>query len=155
MNRICLTTHPISGVEIDRTYELLDVLEFHIKQHDRSSHNISNSQTQSKEVFGVEIRRKLENCILNKLHSEEQGEYLLSFEAKPKFFKGVYPSLFPTSDKIKSSLEFYNSLLTLMTEVSSRQPSYSIYGCLYRLEGILKHETNLDQLTLAKLVGIL
>lgn len=36
INQICLTTHPISGKEIDRTYELLDVLNFHIAQSEKN-----------------------------------------------------------------------------------------------------------------------
>lgn len=32
LQSICVSQHPISGQDIDRTYELLDVLEFHLKQ---------------------------------------------------------------------------------------------------------------------------
>jgi len=80
---------------------------------------------------------------------------LLNFESKPKFFKGVYPSLMPTSDSRKSSLDFYNSLLKSMSlGLDHRELSYSNYGCLYRLEKMTDSESNLDRQELEKVIAM-
>lgn len=53
IKEICVTQHPISGKELDRTYDLLEVIEFHLKHCAKDQSNVTQT-----------FRDKLGNLVL-------------------------------------------------------------------------------------------
>lgn len=85
LETICITHNPLSMEQIDRTYDLLEVLDFHL-QHCKEPQPL---------VTG-EFREALGTIIIEKISQEP--EYLHNFDTNQKQFRGVYPNLFRASD---------------------------------------------------------
>jgi hypothetical protein len=94
LTEICVTQNPISGKDIDRTFELLDVLEFQA------------AQTNEPFVLSDKVKQAIAHYVLRKL--EKNPDILTKMDYKYPMFVGAWPHVFLTSDNKDNDVEFYN-----------------------------------------------
>jgi hypothetical protein len=104
--------------DIDRTFEMIDVIDFHLKHTDQ---------------FKQTTREKLEKYVLNKL--DENPDYL--FEASSPF-RTVYPNLF----KCASDTEYYHLVIDKMFKHFTDSKDELVV--LQRLEQIIAQESSVQ-----------
>lgn len=94
LTEICVTQNPISGKDIDRTFELLDVLEFQA------------AQTNEPFTLSDKLKQAIGNFVLRKL--EKNPDILTKMDYKYPLFTGAWPHVFLTSENKENDVEFYN-----------------------------------------------
>lgn len=112
---------------------MLDVLDFHYKHKEGDP------------LINGAMRNRLAAVILKKLSRDDAGQFVTSFNSKPKSIKGSYPNFFKTSECKNNDLMFYNSFVKVSNlRLGRLMTSYPSYGVLKRLEQILEHESNVN-----------
>lgn len=99
LQQICITQHPITNSPIDRTFELLDVIDFH--------YGLSEAIQ-----MDWKCREKLAKIILDQISQDPQ--LVLGMDQGQKQFKAVYPNLFRTSERAKNEAGFYDRVLNVI-----------------------------------------
>ena len=119
--------HPINGKVKHRNFELLEVLDFHYAQSPDEA-----------PVFGEKL---IEMTICDLIDNDP--DLLKHHSIKKPLLRGVYPHLFPTSDKHQNCAALYSKLLSLITGlVESSRFDSEIYGALIKVTRILEAESN-------------
>ena len=121
MNSVCVTLHPLTAEDIDRTFELVDVIDFHLK----------NSDAQ------FPLRQELQKYLLQKMEANPD----LLFEQSS--YRTMYPNLFRTSASQPNETDFYEAVINKMIRhfTDDREPLI----ILSRLEKMMDHDLNVCQ----------
>lgn len=141
LNAVCVSKHPVSNKDIDRFFEMIEVLDFHYLH--------SNGEAYLK---GFEKNRLL-HIVLNELKNDPN--LLLGFSNLNKNFKGLYPNLIRTSEHGSNESDFYKYVLEIMAgHLSSSNSPNALYGALSRVERICSRESNIDQQLIIRVLSL-
>jgi hypothetical protein len=127
LNAVCVSKHPVTNEDIDRFFEMIEVLDFHYLH--------SNGDA----VLEKFQKNRLLQVVLNELKTDPN--LLLGFSNLSKNFKGLYPNLIRTSDKSTNESDFYRHVLeTMAGHLNTTNSPHALYGALNRVDRICRRE---------------